>query len=205
MSRSAIALRKVRVEDAPHLLELWEEFSRRPADGHDAAEELAQSIRSVLASGDARIVVAEHNGSFAGAVHLSLQTMGPFSSERAVQISHLRVAPDHRRRGVGRALVEAAVAWAEDLGVAHVGAVSVNSRAGNRFLARLGLAPVAVMRVGPTAQVRAKIPVELPTVVRPVASRPLPPNRQLGQVLAARRSARRQQDPVEAVGPGDAS
>lgn len=196
MSRSAVALRKVRVEDAPDLLTLWEEFSRRPAEGHDAVEELAQAVRSVLASDDARIVVAEHSGAFAGAVHLSVQTMGPFSSERAVQISHLRVAPDHRRRGVGRALVEAAVAWAEDRGIAHVGAVSVNSRAGNRFLARLGLAPVAVMRVGPTAHIRAKLPVEFPTVARPVASRPVPANRQLGQVLAARRSARRQQDPV---------
>src|SRR5262245_12766730 len=100
MSRSAVALRKVRVEDAPDLLTLWQEFSRRPAEGHDAVGELAQSVRSVLASDDARIVVAEHCGSFAGAVHLSLKTMGPFSSERAVQISHLRVAPDHRRRGV---------------------------------------------------------------------------------------------------------
>ena len=202
MSRSAVAVRKVRVEDAPELLALWEEFSRRPSQHSDeacdqACDEVAQSIRSVLASDDSRIVVAELCGEFAGAVHLSIQSMGAMTTEKAVQISHLRVAPEMRRRGVGRALVESAVNWAEELGIGHVGAVSPsNSRNGNRFLARLGLAPAAVVRVGPTATLRAKLPAEIPAIMRPTNNRAPSGSRQLGQVLAARRSARRTQNTV---------
>jgi GNAT superfamily N-acetyltransferase len=192
-----VSLRSVRVEDAPDLLELWSEFSRRQHRAEDAYDEVAQAIRSAMAADDARIVVAELGERFAGAVHLSVRPLSPMTAERAVHASHLRVVPDLRRRGVGRVLVEAAVSWAEELGLGHVAASSVmNSRNGNRFLARLGLAPAAVMRVSTTSQLRARLPAELPGAARPaMAARPLP-NKHLGQVLAARRSARRQQNPV---------
>ena len=114
MSRSAVSVRSVRVEDAPQLQALWAEFSRRPARGGEGVEEVAQAIRLALADDDVRIVVAELAGEFAGAVHLSIRTIGPMSPERAVHASHLRVVPELRRRGVGRVLVESAVAWAEE-------------------------------------------------------------------------------------------
>jgi GNAT superfamily N-acetyltransferase len=187
----------VRVEDAPQLQALWAEFSRRPTRGGEAVDEVAQAIRLALADDDVRIVVAELAGEFAGAVHLSVRAIGPMSPERAVHASHLRVAPELRRRGVGRVLVESAVAWAEEQGLGHVAATSVmNSRNGNRFLARLGLAPAAVMRVATTAQLRAKLPVERTASVRPTIARTATGNKHIGQVLAARRSARRQQNPV---------
>ncbi|MET1061105.1 MAG: GNAT family N-acetyltransferase [Nocardioides sp.] len=197
MSRSAVSVRNVRVEDAPELQALWAQFSRRPARGVEAVEEVAQAIRLALAADDTRIVVAEVAGEFAGAVHLSIRPIGPMTPERAVHASHLRVVPELRRRGVGRVLVESAVAWAEENAVAHVAATSVmNSRNGNRFLARLGLAPAAVMRIATTAQMRARLPVERTASVRPTIARTGTGNRHIGQVLAARRSARRQQNPV---------
>ena len=197
MSRSAVSVRSVRVEDAPQLQALWAEFSRRPSRGGEAVDEVAQAIRLALADDHIRIVVAELAGEFAGAVHLSVRAIGPMSPERAVHASHLRVVPELRRRGVGRVLVESAVAWAEELGLGHVAATSVmNSRNGNRFLARLGLAPAAVMRVATTAQLRAKLPVERTASVRPTIARTATGNKHIGQVLAARRSARRQQNPV---------
>ncbi len=197
MSRSAVSVRNVRVEDAPELLSLWAEFSRRPARGDEATDEIAQAIRSALAADDTRIVVAEVAGEFAGAVHLSIRPISPMAPEPAVHASHLRVVPELRRRGVGRVLVESAVAWAEEHGLGHVAATSVmNSRNGNRFLARLGLAPAAVMRVATTAQLRAKLPLERTASVRPTIARSGRGNKQIGQVLAARRSARRQRNPV---------
>ncbi len=197
MSRSAVSVRSVRVEDAPELQSLWAEFSRRPARGDEGVEEVAQAIRQALAADDTRIVVAEVAGEFAGAVHLGIRPIGPMTSECAVHASHLRVVPELRRRGVGRVLVEAAVAWAEERGLGHVAATSVmNSRNGNRFLARLGLAPAAVMRLATTAQLRAKLPVERTASVRPTIVRAGGGNKHIGQVLAARRSARRQQNPV---------
>ena len=57
------------------------------------------------------------------------------------------VVTDHRRRGVGKALVEAAVTWAEELGIGHVAtAAASGSREANRFMARLALGPQAVLR-----------------------------------------------------------
>ena len=83
MSRSAVSVRSVRVEDAPQLQALWAEFSRRPARGGEAVEEVAQAIRLALADDDTRIVVAELAGEFAGAVHLSVRAIGPMSRSSA--------------------------------------------------------------------------------------------------------------------------
>jgi GNAT superfamily N-acetyltransferase len=92
------------------------------------------------------------------------------------------VVPDHRRRGIGKALVEAAVTWAEELGVGHVAtAAASGSREANRFMARLALGPQAVLRMAPTPAVRAKLAGRHPS------------GRQVTQVLAVRRSLRHAQ------------
>ena len=95
------------------------------------------------------------------------------------------VLPDYRRHGVGRALMEAAVTWAEERGAAYVAtAAAAGSRDANRFLARLALGPRATLRMAPTTAVRAKL-----TTRRTPATRA--PGRHLTQVLAVRRSLRR--------------
>ena len=66
------------------------------------------------------------------------------------------VTPSQRRRGVGRALLAAAVHLADELGVEHVLATAAaGSREGNRYLARLGFAPLVMHRVAPTSVLRA--------------------------------------------------
>ena len=79
------------------------------------------------------------------------------------------------------------MAYAEELGVAHVatGAQS-GSRDANRFMARLGLGPHAVLRVAPTHVVRSKVEAQRPPMERHR-------DRSRVQLLAARRSLRRQQ------------
>ena len=66
---------------------------------------------------------------------------------------------DHcRRRGAGHALMEAATAFAEENGILHVvTAVPHSSRDANRFMARLGLAPVIMYRIAPTTLLRSRV------------------------------------------------
>ncbi|MDP2774949.1 MAG: GNAT family N-acetyltransferase, partial [Nocardioides sp.] len=86
-----------------------------------------------------------------------------------------------------RLLMESAVSFAEELGVAHVGtAASSGSRDANRFMARLGLGPHAMLRLAPTVVVRAKLTAQRPATAATSG-------RQLTRVLAARRSLRRAQ------------
>jgi len=189
VSRSAVHIRAVNLEDSEELLAVWQTLPPRLAAQEQAHAEVEGTIRKVLASERERIVVADVAGRLAGALHLRIAPLVPLSSEFAVFTSHLNVVPEFRRRGIARGLMESAVTWAEENAIVHVVAMSaVNSRDTSRFMARLGLAQAAVVRVAPTATLRAKLPVDLPGVSRPVAS-----NKQIGQVLAARRSLRRNQ------------
>ena len=189
MSRSAVQIRAVHLDDAEELLAVWQTLPPRLAAKEHARAEVEGTIRKVLASERERIVVADVAGRLAGALHLQIAPLAPLSADLAVFTSHLNVVPEFRRRGIARGLMEAAVTWAEENAIVHVVAMSaVSSRDTSRFMARLGLAQAAVVRVAPTATLRAKLPVDLPGMSRPVAS-----NRQIGQVLAARRSSRRNQ------------
>jgi N-acetylglutamate synthase-like GNAT family acetyltransferase len=99
-----------------------------------------------------------------------------------VHTSYLLVLPAYRKHGFARALLEVAVSWAEEAGVGNVTAITTaQSRDTNRFLARLGLAPVATVRVSTTAALRKKLTPERPGA------------RALGAVLAQRRSMRRRE------------
>lgn len=186
MSRSLVSLRSALPSDAPALVDLWSEVLRR-ADRDEQMADLVQVIERVAQSTDERMVVAEYDGELAGAVHLRVGTISPLNLERTVQAISPHVLPAFRRRGVGRALMDAAVSWAEEMGVGHVATAAASaSRDANRFMARLALGPCAVLRVAPTHAVRAKL-----TAQRPAAQRTV--GRQLPQVLAARRSQRRAQ------------
>ena len=125
-----------------------------------------------------------------GAVHLVRATLSPVHCESAVHVTHLHVLESHRRHGVGRTLMEAVVSWAEEKDTVHViAAASSGSRDANRFMARLGLGQIAVLRGATVAALRAKLPVEPPAAAR-VGQRS---HRSVGQVLAQRRSMRRAQ------------
>ena len=93
-----------------------------------------------------------------------------------------RVFAQYRRRGVGRTLMEAAVAFAEENGVLHVTtAVPATARDANRFMARIALAPAATFRIAPTSVVRSRL----------TPSAPAGHARSAPRVLVARRNQRR--------------
>ena len=137
MTRSLVTLRTATPADAPDLADLWTDVVRR-VGREDQVGDLRQVISRVDASTDERVVVAEYDGEFAGAVHLQATTMSGLNLEPVVRALSPHVLPRFRRHGVGSALMDAAVSWAEELGVAHVATAAVSgSRDANRFMARI--------------------------------------------------------------------
>lgn len=186
MTRQSITLRCARVEDALFLSEVWADALRR-GDRQEQVADLELIIKDSLDSSEQRVLVAEVDGTPAGAVLLRVTTLTPLNLEPVVQAISPHVAPEFRRLGIGRLLVEAAASYAEEVGIAHVATgAAAGSRDANRFMARLGLGPVAVLRVAPTHLVRAKAEAQRPPLERHR-------DRARIQVLAARRSLRRQQ------------
>ncbi|HEY4333657.1 MAG TPA: GNAT family N-acetyltransferase [Ilumatobacteraceae bacterium] len=179
MSRSPLATRIARREDAPALVELWSDVLRR-TDPSDQVGDLELVIKQAAVSPEQRLIVVDYNGELAGAVFLRLTTLSPINLEPCVQSIQPRVFPQLRRRGVGKALIDAATSYAEENGLLHVTtAVPSTSREANRFMARLGFGPVATIRLATTSVVRQRL------------TPPSATDRGLNKVLATRRSQRR--------------
>lgn len=188
MSRTSLLPRIATREDAPVLAELWCDVLRR-ADRSEQVADLELVIKAAAASPEQRVVVVEFDGQVAGAVFLRLTTMSPINLEPCVQAIQPRVFDHLRRHGVGRTLMDAATSFAEENGVLHVTtAIPATSRDSNRFMARLGLAPVATVRAVPTSLARSRI---TPPAVGGGRSVP--------RVLAARRSQRRARAGTQSV------
>src|SRR6478735_2741541 len=184
MSRSLVTLRTATPEDAPLLAELWQDVARRTGP-EDVVVDMTAVVEAARQSERQRIVVAEYDGQFAGAVHLERTTMSAINLEPVVRALAPHVLPAYRRHGVGTALMDAGVSWAEELGITHFATAAVaGSRDANRFMARIALGPYAVLRVATTHAVRSRLSAHR----RPVGAGN---GRQLTQVLAARRSLRR--------------
>lgn len=184
MTRIPVQVRPAEPGDAEALIAIWSELSQgldktgalpepTVADVHSAVARLAVDPAEQLLVGvlDSHVV---------GVVHLRRAPVSPVHPQDAVHVSHLHVLSSHRRRGVGCALLGAAAAWAEEKDSPHVlGAVAAGSRDSNRFLARLGFAPVAVVRGTTAAALRKRL-----------AAPPHRPHAQGRRVVMARRSVR---------------
>jgi GNAT superfamily N-acetyltransferase len=177
------------VDDAQALSRLWSELVDRTEAVSDPPDVLVGKAVLRFSEGDeGRILVAELDGSVVGCGFLRVGLVSPLDDGRVVHLSHVQVSEGCGRQGVGSALVEAALTWAEQQGVGYmVTSVPATHREANRFLARLGMAPVASLRGGPVATLRARLPHASPSVARQVGRS----GRSVGQVVAARRSQRR--------------
>lgn len=182
MSRSPVTVRPAESRDVATLRDLWEDVLRR-APVEEQLADVAKIVAEVAGTADRMVVVAEYDGVFAGAVFLEATTLTPLNLDPTVLTVSPHVLPQFRRKGVGSALFDAAVRFAEQRGIAHVTtAATAESRDANRFMARLSLAPQATLRVGTASAVRARLSSRRPAIRSAVAT-----SRQIDRVLAARR------------------
>jgi len=184
VSRSPVVVRPAEPADVATLREVWGEILRKGAIDEQLSD-LGRIVSEATQRDDQMVAVAEVDGQVAGAVFLQATTFTPLNLEPAVLAVSPHVLPDFRRRGVGSALIEAAVRFAEQLGIPHVcTAANPDARDANRFMARLAFSPQATLRAASTGAVRARLTARRPRV-RQVATA-----RQIDRVLAARRVRR---------------
>lgn len=97
--------------------------------GYDYPEDkTAVQLKKLLHSGRDKILVAETDGQVVGYLHLvdyELLYAGPMKN-----IMGIAVDPEHRRMGIGRALLEAGEEWARSDGAEGIRLVSGESRVG---------------------------------------------------------------------------
>lgn len=170
MARSAVRVRAAVASDLPALLDFGDELREQllpVADigkrgrGLTAASRSMLSARYLEAIADParHLVLAVGPGDEPlGTALFTVTFANALLDIPAVHMSHAVVPDKHRRRGVGKALVAACAAFAEERSIEQV-VVSVHpgSRDANRFFARLGFAPLAVRRVAPVAVVRRQL------------------------------------------------
>ena len=115
MSRQPVSMRQATIGDVPFLVELWSGMLRR-ADRQEQVHDLELIVKEAAESPEQRLLVAEYDGQPAGAVLLRVTPMTPLNLEPTVQALAAHVTLSFRGKGIGSALMEAAVLWAEDLG-----------------------------------------------------------------------------------------
>jgi ribosomal protein S18 acetylase RimI-like enzyme len=182
MPRDQVVVRAPRDTDVPALLGMWDEL--RQASGRNGSlapasteKRLLDRLAAIQGMPGCRVLVAELETEAVGVAVLQASPMGPFHDEPMVHIDYLHVRPGRNNRGVGHALMSAAVAFAEECGAEHLSVnVLPQLREAQRFYARLGFSPLVLRRVASTTGLRRKLEPQ------PVVSR------QLARVLARRRS-----------------
>jgi ribosomal protein S18 acetylase RimI-like enzyme len=161
VSRVSVRIRPATHDDIPALAGLVQNidttsgvFSGKPLEDHSAAH-LCERFGQILDSDRILLVAADDGGSAVGMLSARSDFVGAIDLTPVLHVTHLMVDPAHRRRGVGRALLAAAVKLAEENGVEHLLATAAaGSREGNRYLARIGFAPLVVHRIASTSTLR---------------------------------------------------
>lgn len=162
MSRLPVHVRPADPADAWALVDLWGAITETEATrlAPPGPDETRRSIARCAADPRECLQVAVVDDAVVGLAHLRRTPVSPLHQDEAVHVTHLFVAPRMRRRGVGRALLAAAAAWADEAGVAHLLTVAgTASRDANRFFACLGLGQTATVRIVPVPVLRQRLTV----------------------------------------------
>jgi len=161
MARGSVVVRDAVLADASALVAIWDDFTNvreRFSVAAATVEETSRAIIRVETDSAERLLVATLDGIPVGVAHLRRAPISPIHDEDAVHVGNLHVLTDHRRRGVGTALMSAATEWAEEKDSPHiVAAVAASARDSNRFLARLGMGQAAVVRASTVAGLRSRL------------------------------------------------
>jgi GNAT superfamily N-acetyltransferase len=164
VSRVNVRVRPATRDDIPALVALLQHidltsglFSGKalqdPSEAH-----LAERFGQILDSDRCLLVASDDAGVLVGLLAAKPDAVGAIDMTPVLHVTHLMVDPEHRRRGTGRALLAAAVQLAEEQGCEHVlTAAAAGSREGNRYLARIGFAPLVVHRIASTTTLRRSL------------------------------------------------
>jgi RimJ/RimL family protein N-acetyltransferase len=118
-----IEIRRARPDDAAALVALGSAVGGEPeawllnVDGWRSVAEERRYLRALKRYPDAAVFVADDDGGIVGRLSLARDL---HSASRHVADLGLMVASTHRRRGIGRALLEQAVAWAGEARVSKL-------------------------------------------------------------------------------------
>jgi L-amino acid N-acyltransferase YncA len=201
-SRSRVRTRTARAADLPAVLALVRQHradahAEDVLTGHTRLNAAASGFRRLLDDPGHRVVLAVLPGpnaavpGSAGEVAVGLAVLGldPLSlvlGNPQVTVDTFVVDRDHRRKGAGVLLLQAAAAYAVESGATYVVAnVGGHEAERQRFFARMGFAPLTTRRIvsvdsltrSLTAWQRRGLPV--PTPRRPAAVRRRPMTRGL--------------------------
>jgi len=174
-------VRRAQSKDLEAVARLWEELRHSatrwgPQAPPVTLDALRERLSALADSVEHEVVVAEVDGEPVGVAVFSSVRLNALTDERSLQISFMHVRDDSRRKGVGRALLEAASTRAVEAQTEFVSvAVFPHARESNRFFARIGFSPYSVRRAIPTTALQRKLGAE------PIAHR---------RLLARRRSER---------------
>jgi GNAT superfamily N-acetyltransferase len=162
MMRASVRVRPAEPADIPGLVELVR--SAEAGVGTSVWEpgggELTARLREIIETGVRTLLVAvdDASGAVVGLLVAHPDQFGAIDLTPVLHVSHLLVAPRLRRRGIGRALLAGAVHLADSQGTERILAtVASGSREGNRYLARLGFAPLVTHRVATTGVLRRSL------------------------------------------------
>jgi ribosomal protein S18 acetylase RimI-like enzyme len=161
MGEPIIPIRPADDDDRAAVLELAPRLAEGVAPWRDQTEALLAGRRwleeslDAAKNGDGAVLVAADAAGMAGVV--SVRPSTHFTGERDGYIGELVVADRASRRGIGRALIAAADAWARDHGLRnltlHTGAFNANARG---FYAAQGFVEEEVRLTRPVPDVPAE-------------------------------------------------
>lgn len=159
MTRAIVRVRPAQPGDLAAVVELVRSADLRTSTRTLCDDELSARVADLLTDAERVLLVAvDDDDAVAGLLAARHDAAGAVDLTPVLHISHLIVRPGERRRGAGRALLIAAVQIAEQAGAEHVVAgVAAASREGNRYLARIGFAPLVLQRIAPVGVLRRSL------------------------------------------------
>ena len=83
----------------------------REATTSDAMPGYAEALKAIIAHPDSVILVARCSGKVIGCVQVNVLINLSYRGAKRAMIEDMRIAQDVRGRGLGRALIDAALAW----------------------------------------------------------------------------------------------
>jgi GNAT superfamily N-acetyltransferase len=138
----SVAVATVPATDLAESLVLLEEALR---DGEPVPKDFGDRLRKAVEAGDVEVLAARAGGQLLGVALLAYR-INVSAGERFASIEDLYVRPEVRRRGVGRALLEAANQRYTAHGISYV-EVQIEDDEAEPFYVALGYEPEPGVRV----------------------------------------------------------